>query len=401
VRVPAPCYQLEEVLAARLPHLRPAQRRGLALWVHGTILAHSACQNAVLAALEPLGCAWETTRQRLREWTYDGTERAAPCGTTLEIEGCFAPLLRWVLSWWSGDTLPLAIDATALGKRWVVIAVCVLYRGCAIPVAWHVTPGPGRGPWIAPLQTLLAQLAPAVPDGLTVLVLTDRGLWSPRLWRDITAFGWHPLMRIRPDATFAPRGQPRRPARTLVPGAGHAWVGAGTAFKHRDVRRQGTLVVVWDADQREPWLLLTDLPPAAVGVVWYGLRVWVELGFRVLKSMGWQWERMRRTHAERVARHWLVLAVATLVTLAYGTRVEDAHAHGVAPANLRTPRPLPPDPARRIVSVFTRGGAWLRARLSGGRRLWRGLWLLPLPWPEPSPDLIVIYHESPLVAVAA
>jgi len=399
VRVPAPCYQLEPLLAEFLPHLRLAQRAVLAVWVQGAVLAGSACQSAVLNALEPFGHPRHATRQRLREWTYDGVDRAAPCGTGLDVAACFAPLLRWVLSWWRGETLPLAIDATALGHRWVIIAVCVLYRGCAIPVAWHVAPGPGRGPWMAPVQALLIQLAPVVPPTMTVVVLTDRGLWSPRLWRTITAIGWHPLMRIRPDATFAPLGAPRRPARDRVPGPGHAWVGAGTAFKHRDVRRRGTLVVVWDTGQREPWLVLTDLDPQAVGVVWYGLRVWVELGFRVLKSMGWQWERMRRVHAARVERHWLVLAVATLVTLAYGTRVEDAAAHGVAPATLRTPRSLPVPTRRRTTSIFARGWAWLRARLSAGRRLWQALWLWPSPWPEPAPHLVITYHASPRATV--
>jgi hypothetical protein len=395
VRVPAPCYQLEPLLAEFLPHLRFAQRAVLAVWVQGAVLAGSACQSAVLNALEPFGHPRHATRQRLREWTYDGADRAAPCSTSLDVAACFAPLLRWVLSWWRGETLPLAIDATALGHRWVIIAVCVLYRGCAIPVAWHVAPGPGHGPWMAPVQALLTQLAPAVPPTMTVLVLTDRGLWSPRLWRSITAIGWHPLMRIRPDATFAPLGGYRRPARDRVPGPGHAWVGAGTAFKHRDVRRRGTLVVVWDTGQREPWLVLTDLDPAAVGVVWYGLRVWVELGFRVLKSLGWQWERMRRVHAARVERHWLVLAVATLVTLAYGTRVEDAAAHGVTPATLRRPRPLPVRTRGRTTSIFARGLAWLRARLSAGRRLWQGLWLWPSSLPEPPPHLVITYHDSP------
>jgi hypothetical protein len=395
-----PCAQLEADLAEWLPPLRPAQRRGLATWVCGAIIAGSACQSAVLTALEPLGAARNTTRQRLREWTADGAARAAPCGTTLVVEDCFVWLLRWVLGWWTGATLPLAIDATSLGARWVVLSISVLYRGCAIPVAWHVKPGPGRGPWIAPLQGLLAQLGPAVPPTMTVLVLTDRGLWSPRLWRSITDVGWHPLLRVRPDATFAPQGQPRRPARTLLPGPGHAWVGAGTAFKHRDVRRQGTLVVVWDADQAEPWLVLTDVAPEAVGVVWYGLRVWVELGFRALKSFGWHWERTRRRHADRVARHWLVLAVATLVTLAYGTRVEDAAMHGVAPANLRRARPVPPHPARRTVSVFARGLAWLRLHLLRGQRPWRRLWLLPQALPAPPPNLVIVYHPPPFAAAA-
>jgi hypothetical protein len=400
VCVPVPCYQLEVTLAEHLPHLRPAQRTGLALWVLGAIVAGSACQSAVVAALEPLGYARHATRQRLREWTLPGAERVAPCAPTLEVEDCFVGLLRWVLAWWNGQTLPLAIDATSLGGRWVVLSISVLYRGCAIPVAWHVKPGPGRGPWIAPLQEVLARLAPAVPATMTVLVLTDRGLWSPRLWRAIRACGWHPLMRVRPDATFAPQGLPRRPARTLVPGAGYAWVGAGTAFKHRDVRRQGTLVVVWDAGHAEPWLVLTDLGPEVVGVVWYGLRVWIELGFRAVKSLGWHWERMRRTHADRVARHWLGLAVATLVTLATGTRVEDAEWAGVAPAHLRRARPIPAQADQRPISVFSRGLAWLRVRLLRQCRPWR-LWLRPQALPDPAPDLLLIHHVPPLAAPAA
>ena len=207
-------------------------------------------------------------------------------------------------------------------------------------------------------------------------------------------------MRVRPDATFAPLGLPRRPARALLPGPGHAWVGAGTAFKHGQVRRQGTLVAVWDADQAEPWLVLTDLVPERVGVLWYGLRVWIELGFRALKSMGWHWERMRRTHPDRVARHWLVLAVATVLTLAAGTRVEDAELAGVAPANLRRPRAVPLDPTRRPTSVFIRGLAWLRVRLVRRLRRWR-LWLRPQALPTPAPGLVILAHVPPLRTVAA
>ena len=37
------------------------------------------------------------------------------------------------------------------------------------------------------------------------------------------------------------------------------------------------------------WIVLTDLAPQDAGVRWYGLRVWIELGFRALKGVGWQW----------------------------------------------------------------------------------------------------------------
>src|SRR5512134_2073504 len=82
---------MEGVLADHLPHLRPAQRRGLALWVCGAILAHSACQSAVLAALLlPARGGYHALRQRLREWLYDGADRAAPCATEIAIEHCSA-----------------------------------------------------------------------------------------------------------------------------------------------------------------------------------------------------------------------------------------------------------------------------------------------------------------------
>jgi Transposase DDE domain len=381
--VPAVSH-VQDLVAAFLPHLRPAQRRGLAEWVAGVLAAESGCEAAVLAELETWGLPAHATRARLREFLYDGADRAVPCHISLDVEACFAPLLAWVLEWWTGTTLPLAIDATSLRERQVVLSLSVLYRGSAIPVAWVVLPHRGKGTWLPHLERLLQTVAPAVPAAMTVLVMTDRGLWSPALWRQICALGWHPLMRIRPDATFAPTGQRRQRAHELVPGAGWCWVGDGVAFKEPAKRLAATLVVVWGTGQREPWLLLTDLPPEGVEGSWYGLRVWIELGFRALKSLGWHWERTRRTDPVRVARHWLVLAIGTLLNLAVGTRLEDAAQRGLPPGRLRRPRSQRPPPAHpRARSVFARGLDWLHRQVLRGRRWWRALWL----WPEALPPL--------------
>lgn len=395
MRIPGPCCQVSRLLTEVFPHLRPAECRGLALWVVGAILAGSAGQTAVISALHPLGLGGVALRQRLREWTYAGADRACPCHTQLEVERCFAPLLGWVMRLWQGESLPLAIDMTSLGRRWVVVAVCVLDRGTAIPVAWHVRPGPGSGPWMPPICALLRELAPAVPPGMQVLVLTDRGLWRSQLWSQLRALGWTPVMRLRPDATCAPLGRRRRPAQTLVPGPGHAWVGAGTACQHGHVRRTGTLMVVWERDQAEPWLVLTDGPADPCGLAWYGLRVWIEQGFRALKSAGWHWERIRRTDPERVARHWLVLAVAGVLCAAYGTRVEDAAWAGCAPAHLPAPRAWPPERVVcRLVQLVATGRHWLRVLLLA-RRWWQRLWLLPAPLPVPAPTLTIHRSQPP------
>ena len=92
-------------------------------------------------------------------------------------------------------------------------------------------------------------------------------------------------------------------------------VGRGTAFSTPKAQRRCTLLVVWYSEQEEPWIILTDLAPDQVGPSWYALR---ELGFKALKSLGWKWDKTRRTDPTRVSRHWLVLSVATLLALAYG-----------------------------------------------------------------------------------
>ena len=67
MRLPRECYQMQQTISAHLPHLSQPQLTGLALWVCGTILAGSACQNAVAAALACWG-SWNSRRQYLREW---------------------------------------------------------------------------------------------------------------------------------------------------------------------------------------------------------------------------------------------------------------------------------------------------------------------------------------------
>jgi Transposase DDE domain len=401
VRVQRECYQLEAQLERHLSALRPAQRRGLAWWVVGTILAGSACQAAVVAALEPLGVSAQAMRQYLREWLYDGTDRAAPCTTSVAVRPCFAPLLRWVLSWWQGTDLPLALDATNLGPKLAVLMVSIPYRGSALPIAWRVVPATEEGAWMADFLALLEAIQPAVPTGWMVLVLADRGLWSPRLWDAVQPWGWHPLLRLTGRITFRPSGQRQRVRATrVVPGPGHAWIGTGVACKDRPDRRAGTLLVVWAAGQEAPWVLLTDLPPDAVDPGWYGLRAWIELGFRALKGMGFHWERTRRTDPTRVERHLLVLAVAMLVTVAVGTRAEDAERAEVDPARLHTHRP-PVRVRPRWLSVFTRGLDWGRTLLLRQRRIWTRLWLAPDAWPTLPPGLHIHRILTPQEVVHA
>jgi hypothetical protein len=126
------------------------------------------------------------------------------------------------------------------------------------------------------------------------------------------------------------------------------------------------------------------------------LRVWIELGCRALQSFGWHWERTRRSDPARVARHWLVLAVATLLSLAVGTRLEEAAQQGLPLGRLRRPRTATPAPRRdRHRSLFACGRDWLHRVVVRGQRWWRALWLWPEALPGLPADLTVIRHFAP------
>ena len=188
-------------------------------------------------------------------------------------------------------------------------------------------------------------------DGIIACWGHNRGLQSPDLWAAIRCQGWHPYMRYDRHMTFQATTGPRWPAWRFVAREGQYTVTAGKAFRER--KRSCTLIVLWVPGQEHPWVVLTDEAPDDVELGAYGLRVWIEQGFRTLKRMGWQWHRTRRRDPARVDRHGLVLAVATLWVLAHGTRVEEARLRGRAPGRLRRPPLQPATVSRpRPLSVF-------------------------------------------------
>jgi hypothetical protein len=379
-------YEWRGEVAAHLPHLRWPEVTVLTLWSLGMVLARSCGLSAVAVVLAAgLGRRETSVRQQVREWCDDAGDKTGTKRRELAVEGCFAPLLGWVLSWWTGTQLALAIDATSLGTRFVVLAVSVVDRGCAIPVAWTVLPADrpraGRREWLR----MLRLLRPAVPAGFTVIVRADRGLYARWLYRRIVRLGWHPFLRVNAGGTFRPTGAARSAPLWSFAAAGGAWAGTGTAFQGPDRRLSCTLLVRWAEGCAAPWLLLTDLPPAAADAGWYGLRAWIEQGFKLAKRGGWPWQRTQMTDPDRAARLWLAVAVATLWLVSIGGVADDAIPASTLP-------PLPNAPARtrrattlRLVSVIRRGYALWLAALLNDQPLPTGRFL-PEPWPAAPPS---------------
>jgi hypothetical protein len=271
-------------------------------------MSHVACFLACL-----VGQKENTVRQRLREGLYEAERKRGAQRREIDVVLCFAPLLNWVLTVWRSPDkmMVLALDATTLRQTFTVLSISVLIGRCAIPIAWTVLTATQPGAWKPHWQGLLRSLP--VPTDLTVLALADRGLYAKWLFKTMVAVGWHPLLRINAQGWVQVHetGQ-RLPLAQLANAClGKWWHGQVTCFS-ADKRLTCTLLVLWDRQQQAAWLLVTDLPPAQVSPTWYLLRMWIEAGFKALKSAAFHWERTRRLDPARTERLWLALALACL-----------------------------------------------------------------------------------------
>ncbi|MFC1713025.1 transposase [Candidatus Poribacteria bacterium] len=228
----------------------------------------------------------------------------------------------------------------------------------------------------------------------TVIVLTDRGLYSPKLFCHIRKMRWHPFMRINANGTFCPTDCPTgervfRPITSFARKPGEHWQGTGIAFKSR--RIPCTLLAYWGEEHKEVWFILTDLPPDVINACWYGMRAWIEQGFRTIKRGGWQWHGTRMTDPKRAERLWLAVSVATLWLLSVGGEAEaEAEAmasipEGVFPdivdclGQCAKPRRQRKEAKLRLVSVFRRGWITILVSLIRHEPLPLGRFI-PEPW---------------------
>jgi hypothetical protein len=319
-----------------------------------------------------LGKGYHAVRQCLREWCYDAADKQGLGRQEVVVHACFAPLLGWVLRHWSGRRLALAVDATSLSDCFVVLTISVVYRGCAVPVAWKILRAQEPHAWRREWLVLLRLLKPAVPPDWEVIVLADRGLYARWLFLRIVRLGWHPFLRINSGGTFHPTGSDRRcRLADLVSHRGTTWAGPGVAFTGPERRLACTLLACWEAGYTDPWFVLTDLAPTACQVAWYGVRSWIEQGFKTLKRGGWQWQQTRMTDPARAERLWLALAVATFWVISVGAASEhDSDRPILADLVLRPARP-------RRIRLFRLGRLTIVAALTHAHAL-------PLPGPLPA-----------------
>ena len=143
----------------------------------------------------------------------------------------------------------------------------------------------------------------------------------------------------------------------------------------------------WQAGYEHAWVVLTDLAPEEANVAWYGLRVWIEAGFKDVKRGGLGWHHSKMLDAGRVERLWLAMAVAMVWLVGVGSHADSqrplACLEQLPATHIARQRVLrePSQPPVRRLSCLQRGRLLLLAALFKAEPLPLARFV-PEPWPE-------------------
>lgn len=217
--------------------------------------------------------------------------------------------------------ITLILDETPQANYLRAMKVCRQMCKRAVPVLWHCY-RPDAPPMRMDrlLVDLLQRTARLLPKGAVPTLLADRGLAWPAVLDCCVALGWHYVLRIQRHTRVLLDSGGTVPAGQLVRQRGACWFGTAQVFKKAHWRRVN-LVAYWGPAHKEPWLLITDLPPNHARVRQYAKRMHVEQGFRDEKSHGLHWNQSRIRDPQHANRLLLLIAFALRFLVVLGQRL--------------------------------------------------------------------------------
>lgn len=352
-------------LQALFPWLPRPEHKALAGLLCGAVLAHSLILSRIVSQLP----------SRARETSKVRRAQRLLANPRLDARAAQYDLSRRALCRHRGR-VDLLLDATTTGASahdpgTTSLIVMLARRGRAQPLSWRTWPAHQQDQdWSGAFPDLLAPVTAAISPEVQVVLQTDRGLGNANMARAALAAGLHFLLRITkctqvqlPDGTVLPLG-------ALAPAPGVSRMVTGARIGPERTKRGRTwhsdwstaltvnIVAVWRCGDREPWLLITDLPAQRRRCSEYRRRTWEELALRDSKRLGFDWGHSRIRTPQRVERLLLVLAVALLWLLATTQRVVR-----------RGQRRLVDAPGRRTLSEVEVGRRWLQRRLTHDQRV--------------------------------
>jgi hypothetical protein len=141
----------------------------------------------------------QSHQRRFRRWLSN---------RRIDVASAHHALLRQALAEWCSERLYLSLDTTVVWNCFCIVWVGVVYRGRTVPIAWRVVAQSSSTVRLWTIQRVLRQAQKLMPDGVSIVLLADRGFADGKLMKYLRqTLGWHFRIRIKHSLEFQVAGQ--------------------------------------------------------------------------------------------------------------------------------------------------------------------------------------------------
>ena len=261
----------------------------------------------------PGRCA-QSQQRRLSRWL--GNPR-------IVVHELYSGIIQAALSDWQQHEMFLALDTSMLWNEFCLVRLVVVHRGRGLPVSWCVLRHRSSSVAYSAYQSVIQRAAAVVPDGVSVIVLADRGFVHTDLMAALSQMGWHYRIRLKSECWVKRGARPWRQLNSYHLSAGEAilfWY----VKLHKEKPFSSVYIVLARTTTDEIWAVVSDQPVSLNTLKEYALRFSIEETFLDDKSNGFELERSRIRSAQKLERLCFVLAIATLYLTAHGVAVVES-----------------------------------------------------------------------------
>jgi hypothetical protein len=265
-----------------LKSLRPTEPTGnvarhlntLAMMIAG-IIGSQKCHLPAVAKKVPIGGKPQSRVRRLERFVAN---------EAIDTKTYYLPYVQQLLASLPEGPFVLVMDSSEAGHQCVLLSINIVYKKRALPLCWTVVKGKKGHLSEQTHKELLHKAAALLPEEQTVVFLGDGEFDGGDLLQTLQEQGWNYVCRTAKNVLLTEEGERFQPTDLLLaPGDRIELPDVG--FTHA---QYGPVLVaiVWEAQWKEPLILVSNLDFLIEVYAWYRKRFRIETFFSDQKSRG-------------------------------------------------------------------------------------------------------------------